>query len=335
MLRSLKKVLIWLPCMIFCLFIFTGVNVSAADAVMTDAHKVVVGEESRENTYYFTKHISWEFKAEFNLISEWDTFLKYRVIRPDGKATPWSDRQEYVNNGGKFHISDYTSLDYSQTVDVSARNSVAPAGTYYVDIKYYGAYLFVEWDQNKDETIKVIVGDIDSFSFSKADLTYNSGIKEFNIEAAVQNENGKGYSIIENVRYYFSQVAVENVVSNFIANMKNSPINGSLEFIPSSSVNVSIDRPEDESYKYLYVMVSDGNGNSRILSYDLTEQTVPDAPVDGNNPDGVVNNPDDSSTGVFDFNFGELILLVLVVVLIVSCALIITQKIVDYKKRLY
>jgi len=42
-----------------------------------------------------------------------------------------------------------------------------------------------------------------------------------------------------------------------------------------------------------------------------------------------------TDTGLFDYDFGELILLVLVVVLIVSCVLIITQKIVDYKKRLY
>ena len=334
MLKNLKRMLVWIPCMIFGLFVCTSISVSAANAEMVDVHKVVVGEDTRENTYYFTKDNSWEFSAEFSLVAEWDTFLKYRVITPEGKATPWSDKQEYVNNGGKFHISDYTTLDYSETEDVSSRNSVAPAGTYYVDIKYYGAYLFIEWDQNKDETIKVIVGDIDSFSYSKAELTYNNGTKEFTVEAATQNENGKGYSIIENVRYYFSEVTVDNAVSNFVANMENSPVNGLLEFTPASSVSLTIDRPEEAAYKYLYVMVSDGNGNSRILSYDLTEDNQGPS-QEGEEKEELSNPSDEDGTGIFDFNFGELILLVLVVVLIVSCALIITQKLVDYKKRLY
>ena len=84
--------------------------------------------------------------------------------------------------------------------------------------------------------------------------------------------------------------------------------------------------------------------NLQFKSCDLDEElfSAMNATVDFNNiqwPDLIPIYQNyiryDSETGLFDYDFGELILLVLVVVLIVSCALIITQKIIDYRKRLY
>ena len=77
-------------------------------------------------------------------------------------------------------------------------------------------------------------------------------------------------------------------------------------------------------------MVVSGNGYPSIVKFDIVNEvaTPNEDPV---TPEANENN----DTGLFDYGFGELILLVLVVILIVSCALIITQKIVDYKRRLY
>ena len=87
---------------------------------------------------------------------------------------------------------------------------------------------------------------------------------------------------------------------------------------------------ENTEYKYVYVLVDTGNDYENILEYNIsTQQSEEKEPEHSNSKD------QGSETGLFDYDFGELILLVLVVLLIVSCALIITQKIVDYKKRLY
>lgn len=330
MLANLKKMLVFVPCMILGLFLLNNASVSAADAKLLDANKVVIGEENRENTYYFTNSRAWEFRADFNVVADWDTYVTYRVITPDGRATAESDKINYVNTGGKFSISDITALNYSETVDVSARSSVAPAGTYYVDIKYYGAYLFVKWDQKKDETIKIVLGDDGTLSLPTINIAYDSATNKYKVDASVM-KGDKGYSVITNVDFYFSMDAVDNQVSTFYTNLASAEDKAKLAIsVPTSATSHEISGVEGKQYKHLYVMVTTANGYSKIAAYDM--ETGTDNVVD---EDKKTELGDEDGSGLFDYDFGELILLVLVVVLIVSCALIITQKIVDYKKRLY
>ncbi len=324
-----KWVFMCIPCMIFAMFLFGGISAAAADAVMLNSNKAVVGSASKENTYYFSNSNVWEFQAEFSLVKEWDTYVTYRVIAPDGRATKESKKIPYVDNQGKFTIP-FGELTFTETADISSRNSVAPAGTYYVDLKYYASLWPITWDQKKDETIKVIYYNsndqynIPSISISDAGSKYSANI-------AVSDASGAGTSIITNVDYFFS-ADERNITtaSDFLLAKADSIVSGAPAFSLSSSVAVEIEKPTDGSYKYLYVLARTGNGYSKFVEYNMESQDVSD---DKNIPTNDTSTTGD--TGLFDYDFGELILLALVVVLIVSCVLIITQKIIDYKKRLY
>ena len=331
MFANLKKMLIIIPCMVIGLFFVTGARIFAADAVLLESNEVLVGEEElKENTYYFTNDKSWEFHADFNLVNDYDTFLKYRVVRPDGSATKWSSKQYYVNNNGKFNISDYTALSYTETVDISSRVSIVPAATYYVDIEYYGEYLgFIDWNQNKGETLKVVVGSSDdNLNIPTANIVHDASAKKYTVTASVLKDE-QGYSAITDIEYYFATERKENnTIYDFYKNKDASATNGSIDFTPASQVSVSFNDPEEAANEYVYVVVTTGNGYSTVVEYNIESGDV--------SKENLEKEADtNSDTGLFDYDFGELILLVLVVVLIVSCALIITQKIVDYKKRLY
>lgn len=331
MLSNIRKFLFIIPCMILGIFLSSGIETLAADAKLLDSNKVVIGNESKENTYYFSNSNVWELAADYDAVKSWDTYLKWRVIKPDGKATKWSSKDYYVDNKGKFTIGDYTSLSYTETVDVSSRISAAPDATYYIDIDYYGQLIF-SWDQNKDETIKVIVSNSDdNFNFPSASISYDSVNNKVNVNASVEKDNKK-YGIITNIKYFFSTESkdLNDDQYKFSVEFANSTANGNASFVPSSNVTAEIEGA-DSSYKYVYVMVTSGNGYSKIVKFDIANQ------VENENVNQQVPTSDQSNSksGLFDYNFGELILLVLVVVLILSCALIITQKIVDYKKRLY
>lgn len=333
MFKNFKKMLIWIPCMVLGLFLISGINVAAKDTVLTNGKKITVGENaSSENTYYFTNNRGWEFDTSYNIAV--DTYLTYRVIKPDGSATAESKKINYVNSGGVFSIGDYTGLSYSEKVDVSKRNSIAPAGTYYVDIKYYGSYLegLITWDQNKDETLKIVVCEDTTESVPSVSISYDKVANKYTVNASVL-KNGEGYSIINSIEYYFSDVAIDNEISTFRTHKEESSVSGEVEnFERNSNTTAEIEGTSNSSLGYLYVMVTTANNYSKIVHYEIVE----DEDVQGNGGQqagGTGNNSGD--TGLFDFEFGQLILLVLVVVLIVSCVLIITQKIVDHKKRLY
>ena len=334
MLSNLKKMLVLIPCMILGLFLASSLEVYAADAVLVDETRVNIGGDNKENTYYFSNSKTWEFKAEYDIVWDYDTLLQYRVVRPDGSATAWID-DYYVDKGGVFVINDYTALSYTEKVDVSKRVSVAPAATYYVDIEYFSEYSRWSWtrkNQNKGEIIKIIVsGEDDTLNTPTANIKYNNQEKKYTVEASILKD-GKGYGIITSSSYYFAtEVKNNDKIYDFNQNKQNSVHKGDLKFTPASTITATFDAVESEPYKYVYAIVTTGNGYSKVVRYDIENSTS----TPEQNYTEETDNSQDKPTGLFDYGFGELILLVLVVVLIVSCALIITQKIVDYKKRLY
>lgn len=333
MFKNLKKFLVLIPCMVVAFFLFTNSKALAGDAVLLGADSVTVGSQSKENTYYFSNSSTWEFQASFKAIKDWDTFLKWRVVRPDGMATNWSKKDYYVDNNGKFIIGDYSSLSYNVNVGLAGRTSVAPLSTYYVDIEYYGE-LVVSWHQEeKDETIKVVVAENDTEATPVVNLSYNSSTNKYTVNASFKKE---GYGIITSVEYFYAndQKSVNNY-ANFTTEMNKASKKGNLSVSPSNKVSGVING--ETSARELYVAVKTGNGYVSIVSYEVgsgnnsgNNQNQNNGPVDT-----TPQQNDEGSDGLFDYDIGELILIVLVIVLIVSCALIITQKIVDYKKRLY
>lgn len=333
MLKSLKKFLVIVPCMILAFFLFSGVKTMAKDAVLIGAEKEVIGAESKENTYYFSNSTTWEFRSVSNPVKEWDTYLKWRVVAPNGMATEWSGKDYYVDNDDKFIINNYKELSYTVNLGLDGRISVAPAQTYYVDIEYYASFLYMfDKHQDKDETIKIVVAENKDLATPVVNVEYNDVTDKFSIAASFKQA---GYGIITDVEYLFA--SEDKNISNysgFTAAKKGAIREGAISITPSSAINTTLSG--ESSATMLYVAVKTGNDYITVVSFDMTS---PDN--NNNNPSNpsqdtdFKDNQENKSDGLFDYGIGQLILIILVIVLIVSCALIITQKIVDYKKRLY
>ncbi len=338
MLKGLKKMLILIPCMIFSFFLVSSMEVEAAKqreprVSLNGAQKIEIGEE----IYYFTTSTSWEFSVKsggvYGVVYE-DRFLKYTVTKPDGKTTKQSGRQTYLNTGYKFSINDINSLGYSEN-DTNVRNSILPENTYYVDIQYYtDAILWIPNElEDMRETVKIVVGNTvdDSANNPVVGVEYNATTNKYKIRASASA------SVITEVKYYFSQTAVADLnKNNFAEKMELSTYSGSPSVALANRIETDIDGV-DSSYKYLYVLVKTGHGYSELATFEILNSgsgNMNSTDTDNDKDEAPVSSDADSK-GLFDFQFGEIILLVLVVVLIVSCVLILTQKIVDYKKRLY
>ena len=344
MLSSLKRMFVVIPCMIFGLFLFNGVEVSATEATLVEATKVVVGEESAENTYYFTNSTNWNMQInDYNIWnpSSPDTSLTYRVVKPDGSATGWSKQIRYPDSGGKFTIN-IEGLSFSEQEDITTRNSVAKGATYYVDVKYYSSVLFGAFpkDQNKDETIKVVYNDNSNFALYTpvVDVNYDDSANHYTVNASIvdTSNNNVGIGVITSVKYFYSTVKVENYNDEevFSNAYREAELSSLLQFVPNCVIENLVIEDTTGEETYLYVWVESGNGYYAVKEIDNTVK-VEEGTQEGEKDKTPTTNTGDSDTGLFDYDFGEFILLVLVIVLIVSCALIITQKIVDYKKRLY
>lgn len=334
MYSKLKRLFILIPCMIIGLFLFSYAEVEATEATLGSAvSSVYVGKENKDNIYYFTNSTSWTVKInDYDIWVDGDTSLEYRVIKPDGKATDWSKKVRYPDTNGEFNI-DLSSLSFTETVDLSNRNSVAGLSTYYIDVKYFTEYLgFISKDQKKDETIKVIYNDSTNVSLYSPKITssYNSTGKTYSINAKIVDGNNKGYGIITEMKYLFSATELDLSTSNKFENeCKTNTSCETLTFDLNSSVDVSIEEPQNGGY--IYILAESGNGYDTTAKIDTgTKVTDPNDPT----PPPSLKDEDNKS-GLFDYDFGEFILLVLVIVLVLSCVLILTQKIVDYKKRLY
>ena len=336
MLKKLKKMFILIPCAIFCLFLFGGKTVSATEAIVTEIESISVGE-GKENVYYFTNSDQWNILiTDIDIVGEWDTYLQYRVVRPDGSATAWSKKIKYPDTKGKFSINAFSeSLSFTETVNIYERNSIVPGSTYYVDIEYYSQFLWSEKNQNKGETLKIVYNANNNGELytPNVDVKYESTVKSYIVNASIVDKDKKGLSVIEKVEYLYSTEKLTlSDYDAFAAAYKESEVHGVLSVDYKSSFEGSIESSTSEQ-KYLYVYVETANGFYEIKEINL-ETKVEEGTTDKDKTP-LENNNASEDTGLFDYDFGQFILLVLIIVLIVSCALIIAQKIIDYKKRLY
>lgn len=337
MLKSLKRMLVLIPCMILGLFLCSSIDVSATKANLltvdeenhTIATKISIGSGGTQNEYYFTNSEEWTL---YITDYKWtDKKVEYRVVQPDGTASKLEEC-EYtnLNNDGKceFNIS---SLSYTDKVDVTTRSSVLPEATWYIDVKYYGLF---NYDQDKEEVVKVIYNKSQNGEINVPDpkISYDSSAKAYVVNASVLDSEGKGVSLITKGSYLFSDTKLDVNMSVKDFEEVAASVKGNLNFNPSKSVEAKISATDNDQ-KYLYVLVETGNGYHSIEEFDTTTKTEGEK-TDDKDQKPVVDGKNED-TGLFDYDFGSFILLVLVIVLIVSCALIITQKIVDYKKRLY
>ena len=360
MFTKLKRVLFIIPCLIFGLFLFGGINVGATEAILDTTSVVEIGEGGRENTYYFSDKTIWEFEVQnVSLYKDKDRFLKWRVVLADGSATEWSSKDYYVDNKNTFVINT-ANLKFNEKVDMGKRElGVAPLSTYYVDIQYYTDFLhlFSKHLEEKDETIKIIAPMDNGYYLPEVVITYKESSNNYDVLALMQDEFGAGYGIITKLEYFFYDREIDDINPVlFGAYMDEAPKSWvlHLDSTASSKVDVLIDG-EADSLPYLYIKAESLGGRSVIVKHVRnvsSEDSVPGGsvpggttPDDSNNSSGTTTPDTDNSaqkdknpdkgTGLFDLEIGEVILIILVIVLVVSCVLIIAQKIVDYKKRLY
>lgn len=343
MFRKIKKFLIWIPCMVLAFFLFSGVETLAAtkgNAILLNETKVVVGE-GKANTYYsYTssrKNLTFEVTDyDWRVTKGSDTFVKWRVINPNGKSTGWHGSLTdssvlYPDNDGKFEIADFKSLSYGEEDDPEdergnfERDTIAPGATYFVDIQYYGNLIFSWHQKEKDETIKIIVSD------AKANVDIGSKVN--NKYTVTSNFDSSKTGLITKVEYFITSDSV--IVDDYTDFRKEYAIHGgqSLKVTPSTSLQTTISG--SSSAEKICVAVTTING---YITTTCREDAGSSSDSVTESPNGTTqqnNQTDDKGTGLFDFGFGEMILVILVIVLVVSCALIIAQKIVDHKKRLY
>ena len=352
MFRNIKKYLLLVPCFILGLFLFTNVSVSATEAELINDNIEVIRDEttSEKNTYYYAPDESnWHFK-----VKDYDlSLVRWRVIKPGGNATAWSDYLDIskVSNYAKFDINFDSIGDYSEKVDLTDRESLAMSNTWWVDIEYYEtSHLFGKCVNNffnkckmKDsESIKILKGK-DAPSIS---VTYDESTMKAIIEAKMMNASNVGTGIITYLGYFLSETKLssDDARAKFdsktevktIAEYGNNDEYSNYFKKTATSVNSS-------EYSYLYVYAESLNGQTTLLEKNIASPEEDEKTEEKDNKEELGDKEDGdkggetSNGGLFDgeYGFGELILIVLVIVLIVSCALIITQKIVDYKKRLY
>jgi hypothetical protein len=342
-----------IPCILLGLFLLTDISVSAKEAVLINSNIDVIRDDtSAGNTYYYAPNESnWHFKIE-----DYDvTLVKWRVVRPDGKATAWSDYLDIskVSNYAKFDINFDTIGDYSETVDLSGRESVAIANTWWVDIEYYKTNswfgvcsddpflgIFGACEKKDSESVKILKGsEVPTIS-----VEYDDSTMKAKIEAKMMNSANNGTGIITYLGYFLSEtkLSADEARKKFddgtgiktIIEYKNNDEYGNYFKKTVTSVNSS-------EYAYMYVYAESFNGQTSLVEkniLNLDEDEKVDEKEDDKKEDGEgTGDKNTKEEGLFggEYGFGELILIVLIIVLILSCALIITQKIVDYKKRLY
>ena len=344
MFKNLKKILVWIPCMVVAFFLFSGTRAEAAktkgDAILVNGEKEVIGTGGKKNTYYFSNDDYWEFLVTDYSLSAFkggDRFVKWRVIKPAGQATEWhgngyDSSVYYVDNKGKFTIKNFASLSYSKsdTVDGFDRMTIADGATYFVDIQYYSHLVWSTHQEGKDETLKIIVSD----AVPVINTTYNASNNRLSVSAGfAAGESGA----ITNIEYFFTNSSKSITGYGSFKSIGGTSVK-SLDITPSTSASGSI--TVDQSSKYLYIAVVTGNGENVVNIYEVADILGSGSGEvnDGNHvgsDEKVTDTDNNKGSGFGDYDLGQMILIILVIVLIVSCALIITQKIVDYKKRLY
>lgn len=340
MFRKMKKFVVLIPCMIFAFFLFSGVKAMASNAKLKDSEIITIGDAKKENTYYFTKSSVWEFSTDYSFLNGQiltdEIFLRWRLVNPEGKATEWSDKVGHKKAKGYFAINNYATLTYDQDDDMAAaRFSIAPENTYYLDIRYYDQVWGEIHRDKKDETLKIVVNGDPTLMTPIAKISYNKSTNKFSLFSYFAVG---GHNIISKVQYLFANDSTLIIDPN---TFKSAYINSSItnkytSIVNSATYTKTIDA--DDTADMLYLLVTTPHGYEVLVSYDIVNDQGGDSNgnvVDTPDTNGQQNSNENNDKGIFDYDFGQLILIILVVVLVVSCALIITQKIVDYKKRLY
>lgn len=171
----------------------------------------------------------------------------------------------------------------------------------------------------------------DVFSVVFAEDVAPLNISQTTVNAGVKIVAGSGLPVTS-MRYFYSDTALaggfdfeteytnsNNGVVAYTADLTQaqSPVQG----IFNSEINIA-----DVSGKYFYVEIVDAGGRVKVLDVSTAKQT-------DNTPVKTEPNPVEGNVGNTDV--GKIILISLLAVLVISLVLVIVQRIVDYRRKLY
>jgi hypothetical protein len=338
--------------MIFGLFLLNNTSVLAERAVVLNEDIDVIRGDDGEDVYYEAGPTSINIKVEDYSV----TLVRWRWVNPEGMATPWSDHKDISKVGknyAKFSVDQPYSEEYTEVADLSNRESAAKAITYWLDIEYYKTNSWFG-KCNADPFLGVFgaceLKDSESLRFVAADtannvvinMEYNKKSKEVTVEAKALTKDNVGYGIITHISYMPSD---KKLTLAQVSELMKDDANGAIDLINYEDGNdeygnyfkKNISNIDTKDYSYVYVKVETFNSNG-ITYYDAISL------ADGQSVEGFIDNGDDNDKdksnkgdegGLFsgEYGFGEIVLIVVVIILIIGCALLVVQKVVDYKKR--
>jgi len=331
--RHLKRILFIFPIFLFGMILFSSINIGAAEKVTAvyDA-EVVEG-------YYFqtTNRITITTKRKFAM----EMFVKYRVITPeqeDGRrlATDWIKYEHahndltnlefevdfkklYDEEGGQILVNKYVHA-YSEILESKAK------GAYHIQIQFYegactiffGCPEFLGTHKPKyDVTISVVR----SNAAPQVEYRFNTAGK---LLAKTETDG-----IIKEAKiFYTNEPLISSSQSSFMKRYNETNDKRDITSIMRASMKSEEEIPlldgAAERYDYAYILVMDGNeGAFTIDTVNLKTRVI-----EGGGNTGGGNDTERKPAD----RYGETIIIVLSVVLVVTASLIVVQKISDRKK---
>ena len=189
--------------------------------------------------------------------------------------------------------------------------------TYFAVVHYYqgNAKLFAQKERYQSEILPIVLKS--SVSEMKVSHTVVGSVATFTVESGTPINTVSYFATATKLEgtYDFAAKLTENAGVTPLAAAVENPkaTNGVFKY----EFNVTV-----EEGKHYYLQATDLAG--RVVTYDATEmQSV--------NEEKKTSNDDN----VGDTNIGKIILIALLVLLVISIALVIVQKIVDHKRKLY
>lgn len=340
-----------LMCVFALAFILCGVSVKAAGLNNTTIEGVSATYKIDEVAHYAINGNAQEhgvvLKAKEKGRYEWTfiikTFKVYTAQVSVAKCDDYDAGQKYCKTWSVYNYS----TDENKTMDALKQDGLvltfkdelftpakgiteingAKLGTLTTEHKVEDTYFVIV--QYRLQTGTLYEPDVFRVVFSNDLEGLNVSASDLGNQTKVTATSG---TPIEAIKYFYTSAQLSegyDFASEYTKAGNGVTEQVNLNAAPSSndgifSESVSL---EDGQNKYYYVEVTDALGNK--MTYDVTKGTTTQ-----NQPSTQPSqNPSDAN--VANTNVGKIILMSLIVILVISLVLVIIQRIVDYKRKLY
>ena len=323
----------------FAFMICGAVGVSAASALNNTT--IHTGEKDAEftqlnNKYYVVvgnEDLTITLKSKTTAVAGnlWTGFnaryytAKVHVFKLDSTGTAWSEYTYNTNAtvtmdalkssaGLKLNLSSMTFRSTgtpNNNGDINVADNTFGKNTYFVTVSYsLAGQGLAKAETYAADVFRVLVAK------DVADIDFN--VTTNGSQAGVSITSGLP---IASVRYFASDSAASVTPANFESLYKTATVKQSVN-VGTGAMSKSLSLSDADS-KYYYVEVTDISGAKSVLDVS-SETAIGDDPVYGETPN--------LST---DTKIGEIILIALIAVFVLAIVLVIVQRIIDYKKKLY